>query len=246
MPISSFDSTGRSGASRLPTRTCSVAATSRSTGPVMRRARKKESTKATSERGEADEDLRVLDLAEGRRAPARGCAGRRPRRRAGRRRSGSAGRRPRRSRRRPRAASGPIVLPWRSTAWTRSSRRSIAASAAAAERSHRGRGEGGLGRLAGLGRVGEEDDLRVQELLEVARDLVVDLEAGRDDAHQARAALEHGRRDDVVELSARKPDALGLLALERPGDRRHAGEVGRVGQRPVGPRERRRPRRPSR
>ena len=58
---------------------------------------------------------------------------------------------------------------------------------------------------------------------------------------EVRAALEDRRGDDVVELAAREPDPLGLLALERAGDRRHAREVGRVGQRPVGAGERRRP-----
>ncbi len=48
MPISSLDSTGRSMPSRFPTRTCSVARRSRSTGPVIRRDRTKERRKATT------------------------------------------------------------------------------------------------------------------------------------------------------------------------------------------------------
>ena len=56
---------------------------------------------------------------------------------------------------------------------------------------------------------------------------------------EPRAALEDGRRDDVVEPSAREPDALGLLALVAPAIVGTLRQVGRVGERAVRPRERR-------
>ena len=130
MPISSFDSTGRSGASRLPTRTCSVARDEAADRPGDAPGEEEGEDERDDERAEADEDLRVLDLAEGRELPFAAAQG------DGRADELIGGRADRqdvrddRSRRRPRAASGPIVLPWRSTAWTRSSRRAIAASAA--------------------------------------------------------------------------------------------------------------------
>ena len=241
MPISSLDSTGRSGASRLPTRTCSVAATSRSDGPGDAAREEEGEDERDDERGEAHEDLRVLDLAEGRELPfaaAQGDGG------ADELVGGGADRQDVREvglaadleRRAGRSSCPGAAPPGRG-------RRAAATAASAARRavpSSTPRAAA-FGRLGRLGRVGEEDDLRVQELLEVARDLVVDLEGRRDHADQARAALEHRRRDDVVELAAREPDPLGLLALQRAGDRRHAGQVGRVGQRPVGARERRCP-----
>ena len=129
MPISSFDSTGRSGASRLPTRTCSVAATSRSTGPVIRRAKTKDRTKATTSAAKPTRTCVFWIWRKGassrsrlRRATAAPTSWSEDER-IGRTYATKVS--PPTS-----SGSGPIVLPWRSTAWTRSSRRAIAASAA--------------------------------------------------------------------------------------------------------------------
>ena len=246
MPISSLDSTGRSGASRLPTRTCSVARDEPADRPGDPARQEEGEDERDDQRREAHEDLRVLDLPEGRELPL--AAAQRDRRadelvgggadRQEVREVGLAGDLERRAGRSSCPGAAPPGRGRRAAGPPRPRPRSRGPIVEAAS--------GRLRRLGRLGRVREEDDLRVQELLEVARDLVVDLEGRGDDADQARAALEHGRRDDVVELAAREPDPLGLLALQRAGDRRHAGEVGRVGQRPVGAREGRSLRCPSR
>ena len=142
MPISSFDSTGRSGASRLPTRTCSVAATSRPTGPGDPPREEEGEDERDDERGEARRGSACSGSAGTARAPARGCAARRPRRRAGRWRSGSAG--SRRGTSRPTTSSGEradrLALAQHGLRRGRCAA-SIAASRGAAERSHRRGGE---------------------------------------------------------------------------------------------------------
>ncbi len=132
------------------------------------------------------------------------------------------------------SGSGPTSFPCRKTAARRSGRSPDRREHRGAQVFHRRRRERRPRGLVHLGLVREEDGFGIGQGLQAAGHFVVDLEGGHDHARDPRPALEHGRADDVEELSAREPDPFGLRALERAGDRGHARQVRGKRQRPVG------------
>ena len=132
MPISSFDSTGRSGGVEVAdAHLLGGAARGAPTGPVIRRARKNGQDERDHERRQRPPATSVVwiwrkaasSFSRLRRATAAPTSW--SRRRADRQQVGEVGLAPETA-----SGSGPIVLPWRRTACTRSGRRSIASAAA--------------------------------------------------------------------------------------------------------------------
>ena len=241
MPISSLESTGRSAASRLPTRTCSVARTSRST-PARDPPREDEGQdERDDERGEADEDWMFWIWRKGASSRSRlRSATAEPtswsvEERIGRKYARYVS--PEIERQRP----DRLALPQDRLHEIVSSldRRHYGPRRSP----HRRRGESRLRRLGRLRRVGEEHDLRVQQPLEARRHLVVDLERGGDHARQPRC-LPRGpaprRRGTASRPRARFPRSARPAARPRssarskdPPSRGGAGRCARA-PRPAG------------
>ena len=205
MPISSFDSTGS--VRRLEVADADLLgrgdeALDRPGDAAREQERQDE---RDDQGGETDENLRVLDLAERRELPL-----------AASQRDGGADElvgggaerqkvREVRSRRRPRARAARSSCPARSTAWTTSSRFAIAASAAAPSGPIVDAASAAFGpvrRTCPRRRGRPPPCCSSRSRLRATSSLI--WKPGGDGAHQAGAALEHRRRDDVVELVRRR------------------------------------------